>query len=556
MVTEIEGKSLEQIRRAIWDYPGTKTVFRNNTFPVLCFRMTCVAEAMFLSLLNPINMFQRGMNIGKDQDRIRHSYREALKWAYRFCQDQTSFLVPTVCLQDIEEIIDIFEEVDNFNLIRKAFDDYDIHRYSAEVAGEHEAFFRNKKLSRDMGASLYAHWVDNEKPEDQLDEEKNCAMSETARLMVDPQIGDTWKLYENKPLNRAMFNRYYQSTYKKVLSDAEEKENYFFDGFSLEHFQMVYAGLMALGLMRYHDMYLNSLPSNKKLNSYDKNRPIVYGSVVWLKSFLARSLKLDEEEVQRILIELTYEGEFHKDKITIVQPLFVFDKYFFFSPTIVHFSLQQDKLFFLYKEKKKNEQLISKIAHDRERIMTTQLIDEIQKNSKLICKTNYKIFEFEKCKAEFDLIIYDSNSNKILLSELKWFFKADGEFGHRSIDQRISKSVQLRKQREEIAKNHLCEIMKNLFPEVHFRELPEVMSCIVSKNYSGSSFIQDDIPIFDQFLFLQELGKTKYDLGLFFEDVKEKNYLPRIEDFGIEIIDVPVDFADYRVWIPGYQSVN
>ena len=80
------------------------------------------------------------------------------------------------------------------------------------------------------------------------------------------------------------------------------------------------------------------------------------------------------------------------------------------------------------------------------------------------------------------------------------------------------------------------------------------MSCIVSKNYSGSAFLDDRLPVFDQFLFLQELEKCNYNLAMLFEDVKNKTYLPQMEDLNLKMGHYPIDYAGIKVWIPCYKS--
>lgn len=543
---------IQHIRQIVRDYHKEDEIFQKYSFPELCYQITCVAEQLFIGTMNPVNVLCNlydGADIGHQQDRIRHSYREVLKWAYRFCRDESSFSFSPLTQKDIIAIRKLFESANTYNLVRRAFDDLEISKYSVDVKSENEIAFSLNPTARDIGADVYARWVDSEKPEDQLNQDKSEAMKATVRFLSDPSLGETWKLYQNKPVSKAMFEKYYQACLSKVMADAEEKEDYQMKGYTLQHFRMVYAGLMALGLMRFHEIYRNQLPVTKA-DTFDSTRPIVYGTMQWLQSYLSRSLKIDENEVAYILRDLTYDADFHKNRITIIQPLFVFEKFFFYSPTIVYLSMQQDKLFFLYKEKDEYKPLISRIAKDRERIMTVDLKSNIEGNSNLKCIENYKIIEGRKILAEFDLIIFDQLSNKLLLAELKWFYKADGEAKHAAIDLKIQQAVKLRQNREQIARKYLLKIMEEAFSENRNQELPEVMSCIVSKNYSGSASLDDRLPVFDQFLFLQEMEKNRYCLNDFFADVKSKRYLPGIADMGIQLTQVPIEYAGIKVWIP------
>lgn len=540
---------IQHIRQIVWDYHKEDEIFKKYSFPELCYKITCVAEQLFVYSMNPLNVLYSSADVGHQQDRIRHSYREVLKWAYRFCRDESSFSFSPLTQKDIIAIRKLFESANTYNLVRRAFDDLEISKYSVDVKSENEIAFSLNPTARDIGADVYARWVDSEKPEDQLNQDKSEAMKATVRFLSDPSLGETWKLYQNKPVSKAMFEKYYQACLSKVMADAEEKEDYQMKGYTLQHFRMVYAGLMALGLMRFHEIYRNQLPVTKA-DTFDSTRPIVYGTMQWLQSYLSRSLKIDENEVAYILRDLTYDADFHKNRITIIQPLFVFEKFFFYSPTIVYLSMQQDKLFFLYKEKDEYKPLISRIAKDRERIMTVDLKSNIEGNSNLKCIENYKIIEGRKILAEFDLIIFDQLSNKLLLAELKWFYKADGEAKHAAIDLKIQQAVKLRQNREQIARKYLLKIMEEAFSENRNQELPEVMSCIVSKNYSGSASLDDRLPVFDQFLFLQEMEKNRYCLNDFFADVKSKRYLPGIADMGIQLTQVPIEYAGIKVWIP------
>ena len=277
--------SIQHIRQIVWDYHKEDEIFKKYSFPELSYQITCVAEQLFMYTMSPMNVLYNGADIGYQQDRIRHSYREVLKRAYRFCKDESSFSFSPLTQNDIITIHKLFESADTYNLVRKAFDDLEISKYSVEVRSEKEIAFSLNPTARDMGADMYAHWVDSEKPEDLLNQNKNEALKVTTRFLFYPGLGETWKLYQNKPVSKAMFEKYYQACLSKVMADAEEKEDYRMEGYTLQHFRMVYAGLMALGLMRFHEIYRSQLPG-KKADSFDSTRPIVYGVTQWLQSYL------------------------------------------------------------------------------------------------------------------------------------------------------------------------------------------------------------------------------------------------------------------------------
>ena len=131
-----------------------------------------------------------------------------------------------------------------------------------------------------------------------------------------------------------------------------------------------------------------------------------------------------------------------------------------------------------------------------------------------------------KIKAEFDLPVYDEEDNKLLLVELKWFFKGDGEFDHQKIDQKLKKAILSRKEKQEFVEKNIKRLLLDMF-NVEMVEKPEIMSCIVSKNYSGSSFIEDGLPIFDQFLFCETMKQCSFKLSKFFDLIKKDRFIVR-----------------------------
>lgn len=552
--------SVDEIKEQIYKYPKSRKIYRDNTYPALCFKFLCMAEKLFIFAMSPQQMLADPNGVGRKQDDIRHGLREILKWAYRFSDGETgSFSIPAVTDSDIKSGLEELSEAIVFNPIRKSFEDQQLMRYSAEIDNDNSLVFSINKTSRDLGYEVYAKWADSEKPEDQLNSEKNFATAQALKLMVDPRYNDKWDAIKNKPINQVAFQKFYEVAYQKVLSDCEEKGDYQFEFFTMENYRRVYAAIMALGMMKFNSQYANFLPQKKKGIAYDLNRPIVYGNIVWLKNYICKFLKdISLEEIEKILEYMAYDGGFHQDKITILQPIFVFGKAFFFSPTFVYLSMQQDKLFYLIKERKESKSVITHLAHDREKIMTKQIVDEIKQKSTLQCCTNLKLMTGATSNAEFDIVIYDPLKNKVLLTELKWYFKFDGGMDRAGIDLKIKDAIKLRKERELLATKRISEILSNFETEKTNVTPPEIMSCVVSKNYSGSPFLEDNLPVFDQFLFLTVLEETNFDLSVLFERIKSKTCVPSLEEMQMTVSEKEVQYAECKVKYPiiTYQNLR
>ncbi len=85
---------------------------------------------------------------------------------------------------------------------------------------------------------------------------------------------------------------------------------------------------------------------------------------------------------------------------------------------------------------------------------------------------------------------------------------------------------------------------------VEMVEKPEIMSCIVSKNYSGSSFIEDGLPIFDQFLFCETMKQCSFKLSKVFDLIKKGDYVPDMRSYGVEFQTQEINYAGYTFNCP------
>lgn len=542
-------KELSEIRKEIFTVGKDKSLFCDLSFQEVCFYLTCAAESGYLYLLSPSVIMQG--NIGHAQDRIRAGYVDSLKRAFRLSAQGKAFSIPLVNRDLLNDAVYEIRETDSFNYIRHAFDLYDLKRYNATVISGTEIVFSNNETARDYAADVYNHLIDDIKP-DSYATERQEAFNTIAKMLVMPSSDKPlWNLHQNKPTDNNIFRKYYKKAYGKVVADCDEKDDLDFGLFTLNDFRKVYAALMTLGVLRFNTIY-SALIDGKK-ESYDINRPVVYGKYNWLKQYISRMIKCDVNIVDDILKYLTYHPETNKDRATIIQPLFVFDDNFFFSPSIVLLSYPQDKFLFVLRKSGKFKSEFSQLAKLREIQMTDDICNYIESNSNLFCKRNYQIIANGKTKAEFDLLIFDKEHNKLLLCELKWYFKPDNEFDHAQIDKKITDAIESRVEKEKIAREHIRSIMSDLFGT---SATPEIMSCILSKNYSGSANVKDQIPVFDDFLFKYTIERNNFDLSLLFETLKFKSYLPTLKELRIESSSTSIEYGGFTVEIPAWRKVT
>lgn len=533
---------ITEIKRKVYDYPKNNNFFKNNNFANACYKITCVFEKLNIELLHPRNIFFS--DIGIMQDKYRGGYREVLKESYLFCSHNTDFS-KDMSSDDIKIGCDEICRAIMFNQIRNMFEQCDLHRYTSSVNGGTVTFIP-QEIKRDFNAEVYARYIGGGK----IDVETKALQSEDAynlqRYLVDPELFKKWDSDKQEPKTKSIFKEIAYLAYQKLSADAEEDKNYDFGIFTADEFKHCYAILVALGIMNFNYHYISSVAI--RFFEADRNTPIIFKKKDEMILFIKEYTKISQEKICSIIDLLTYDPEFHKDKVTIYQPLFQVGYYIFYSPMMVYFSLAQDKLFYIMKENKSYQTIISEIAKDRETIMTNQILHFID-SSQLLYNANYKVAENGKIKAEFDLPVYDEEDNKLLLVELKWFFKGDGEFDHQKIDQKLKKAILSRKEKQEFVEKNIKRLLLDMF-NVEMVEKPEIMSCIVSKNYSGSSFIEDGLPIFDQFLFCETMKQCSFKLSKVFDLIKKGDYVPDMRSYGVEFQTQEINYAGYTFNCP------
>ena len=534
------------IKNEIYSFPKSFDFFKSNDFASASYKLTCDIEEIFLGLLSTEVVFSNYDKIGICQDKFRGGYRTALKWAYDYCVDTDNRFQPLLCKYEFASCNHIISEAQRFNNIRNCFERVDLGKLKVKLIDGKHIKFDLPASSRSINADLYARWIDHESYGD-IEKKKTLKYDEKTFVhMIAPEYKGVWNDFSKTPIDTQLFSRVYRDCLNKIKFDTEDYSNINFGLFTLDDFEKVYATLMALGIMNFN--YQRKL--REKSPSLKGNIPIVFSEISLLIQFIYDNSKVKRKAAKCILELLSYNPEFHKDKITIVQPLFSFGKFIFYSPSLLYYSDAVDKLLYLIKEQNNMPEVISKIAKEREQVMTERLVHYISEKSNLKCVSNYKLTNNGLPIAEFDILIYDNNTNSLLLTELKHFFKADGEAGHQKVDFKIRDSIKSRLSKQLLAEKHIDTLFGEAFEISNLSTLPKIKSCIVSQNYSGSSFLDDKIAIFDEFLFKHTLSRYNYRLGDLFDSIDSDSYIPDMSK-NISYHDYTEGYAGYKITYPG-----
>lgn len=539
-------KDISKIKQEIYDFAKDYALYKNNSFIEACFKLTCTVEECFLNLLLYGTLSFRFDSIPNLQDKFRGAYREALKNAYRFCTNSNSKNELQIERSELDSTCKVLTEYFSFNEVRNLFEQTQLGKYTIEINSEKEITFIRNKAKRSINSELYARWANNQKPENEIKKESNDAEKELYRHMVDPKCCKFWDITNPTLSTLSQFKKVFNFALEKVKSDSEELGNYDFGKFNTDEFHKVYAVLVAMSvtILNYH--FVSRLLQKIEIH---KNKPIAIIKYYELIDLAQKCTGLSKEQVESVVRSIIYDPQIHIDKIIIYQPLFLSEDTLFFSPSIIYYSLTYEKILYLAKRSTDLQPMISKLAKEREEIMTNDLCDYIETNSQLLYLSNLIIKDTNKPIAEYDLIIYDEINKKMLLTELKWFFSGDGEFDHAKIDKKLENAISDRIKKETIAKEHLKEIQEEL--NIQEDSDIEIKSCLVSKNFSGSDFIDDGLAVFDEFLFKLLLEQNEFNLSKLFDKLNDKSYLPDMSSVGYCYVPRTVEYSGYKINFEG-----
>ena len=238
-------KDIKTIREEILNFDKDEPFYKKNSFYEACYKLTCAFENNFLNLVKRSILELSPDKVASKQDNDRHSYRETLKHAYKFCTQKNSENV--LSCTDTTEAARLLSDFFKFNDVRNMFEQTDLGKYHTEIISDNEiSFIRNKGL-RSFDAELYLRWADSQKPELNNDTQ-NKPDFELFNFAFLPQYFSELDITSPILCRNAHFKKIFTKSLEKVRSDSEETDNYDFFDFKTIDFQKVYAVLIALSV--------------------------------------------------------------------------------------------------------------------------------------------------------------------------------------------------------------------------------------------------------------------------------------------------------------------
>jgi|GEM_PF-6911925 len=541
---------IENARKTIYSYVENNSLLSTYSFNNVAHLLTCAFENINIELLSPEYMTAYKY-IDDSQAKYRDGYRESLKDAFKYCKEKETNGIPKD--YEINRCKALIEQEILFNPIRYSFERFDVGYYDLHIEGKNIEFnYKNCRRAKDVELILKYNDIECiDKARPKFDEAR---YKEIIKYMCLPDFTNKWDSYKQLSKSRQHFKTVVDAAYNKIKQDASEKSDYDFGRFELSDFQRVYAVIMALGIccFNYHYTLRHNIKNNKFYNNYleeERFCPIVKKKKWDLVEIIKEYTQVDNTAIDEILHYLIYDPCYQANSIGIFQPLFEDGDMIYYSPSLVTFAFAQDKFIWVLRKSGMFEPQIAQIAKEHEKLMVDLLNCQL-KGVQLLKHSNYRAFENGIIKAEYDYMIYDEIKNKILLVELKWFYKGDSAKDFRNVDLKIQDEIDKRNLRQTYFESNYKKIIKETF-KIEPKKKPETMSCIVSQNHLGSSWLEDNLAVFDEATFLWFMKKHNYDMDLIFKKLKEKDYLPDEESLGLKKCPQVIEYAGYRIVVPG-----
>ena len=255
---------------------------------------------------------------------------------------------------------------------------------------------------------------------------------------------------------------------------------------------------------------------------------------------------LNKEKVQRFIDYQTYDYSYQKNKLTLIQGLIKINGKFYFYPITINLGLLPLKMYRLitYYGKEKYRIQIAKISKEKERQMTDEIKEKLQKYDLLI-ETNYKKQSQMKTLAEYDMLVFDKKSKNLYIMEFKWFFVGDGEKEHKILDNKLADAVEHRFEKDKYIMENPQKVCDELFNK---EKVQNVYELLISQNFGGNIKHEMTVIDFETLQWSIEEHESFSDLINFFLTDEYRKSIP-VESRIVETEIEGYKFSYYRMFV-------
>lgn len=455
-------------------------------------------------------------------DAYRHALGACIKFVYEDCK--RGEFNSKIDLDNLFRYQEEIKETVTFNCIRNAIDRYRLGRYSAKLVDD-KLCFEHKQGRRALIYDIYSRCIANEIPGGKNSKDDIDVVNfnlKIAELASRKQEFQSKRLF--KPANYVLKQMvcylvdYYLGDLRSTKIGYLRANTY-----TLNEYLFVYCYLAAIGV--YKTSYLLSLKSDNGL----VYQPSILYPKERLISDISEVVNINKETVRAILKDMTYDYEFHKDKVTLYQPLFKVGDNILCSTNMLFYSKVIDKVMKYYDCKSVNKKYLT-FYH---RYMANKMNHRVAKNlplmySNLLTFENKTLVVGKLVKAEVDLIVFDTCSKTGALIELKNYTPVDNDADAQNKEKRINKAIKSRLEKDKRVLDNLEAFLEqnNISREyLNYR----FSSLVVTNEYSGGVGIKENIKVLDEALFYYLLRLCYGNLKVFINLVEKGEFFNILE---------------------------
>ncbi len=479
----------------------------NDSLENVLFMFTNAYDSFFLDLMkksiqnarkgNLLNLDDKEINF----DLLRHSYRACIKFAFESCK--SGVFNPRITHQNILDYEQELKETIEFNFIRNAIDRYRLGKYKVTLE-KNSLLFSHVRSDRSIIYDLYSRVFSNSIPGGKDTKDNYDVFNFNLELVnqsLKPQEFQSKKIFKPAkhillPLIDKLID-YYLRDFHYEIGYLKGKD------YCLGDYLLAYSYLAAIGFFK--TAYLLSLHgSNDFINQpciiYPKNKLI---------NDISETTGMSEEMATKAIKDMVYNYEFHKDKVTIFQPLFDFGEYYVCSCNLLFHSYVVDKVMKYFDLEGTNLPDIS-IYHNymSEKMNLRMAINLSELYPNIIAYKNCKLTIENNIIAEVDLVVFDGSTKTAALIELKNYTPVENETDVIHKDKKINKAIKSRIEKDK-------RVLDNLESFFEQNDIPKdflkysFSSLLITDSYSGGVNVRERIKVVDEalFYFLLELER-------------------------------------------------
>ena len=273
---------------------------------------------------------------------------------------------------------------------------------------------------------------------------------------------------------------------------------------------------------------------------------VVMRSLEEIADFIMSKTGFSQPVIQKIISILVFDWKL-KNNDVIYQPIIqLTSTQYALSPHLFLNSNPERNLISII-QKYQNKTEYSVLTNKRESLMAEQIVSGVN-HSEWYIKESVNL---PSTLPDIDLLLYDPESNSILLCELKWLNSPDSTSEVYARQDDIDKGVRQSEATLQYVKENPKDCLSRAFgnqivSNIDFSDTI-ISACVVSKNTIRTSL--ETIPVINQKQLLDVCIRCKFNLMQIISSVESRSYLSKLPSRYIET-DHKIEYAGYNFFIP------